>query len=962
MVIEHNIPAMNTNRFLGINSNLVSESLEKLSSGLRINKAADDAAGLAISEKMRNQIRGLEMAEQNAKNGISLIQTAEGALNETHSILARMRELAVQSSNGTYDEGDRQMITEEFDQLKGELDRIAESTHYNGIKLLDGSLSAKGVSATSGAGANTGTFIPSTKAEFVIDASDAFGAAEKAVYEYDLSGLAVKAAEGTDVFDNLGAVGGIDAVAGEKVFSVAGYDFNFKSGDTGTLAGTTATFGDFASLQKVVNDISTPDATWTFSLSDEGVLSLTADVAGAVGGATAGVPAAAPADFVLEATLTADGVTPETIAVTEVNGGRDAGPLDDPNATAAVAPTVKTAAAIDTANTGTHGVTAIDWAFSGVGESFNGAVMSAFTLNDDGANDYFSFELGGETFKSATFDSGAADATTSLDGSRTWVFTSEDDATHTATLSVTGGAASANGTKMNGFVTDVAAGTYLEFNEDGVAATGRVKGEYGIGGQTFEFDAADGDADDFKFNTIEGLVAELEDAFGDEYTFAANDDGTITATAINAGSATGGGATINLDEDAAKADSSVVTGAMGIDEFKTSKAGANTISSALTDVLEFGNTGVVKGTGTEYRVSADKVGEFISSLNIADTSGKGILDALGLATQDYSISNETGEDLIITAKASGIDPNEEKLLLHSQQEYRGMLYKEKDGTDDYRNLTVTVDANKVGDTKFIGSTMQINGRTYQFTGQSDKNDVGEFAKAGDKLDNGNYAIDIGALADEDDGAYAAGITQAIVDAVNTVEETLYEVPGTKFAEMGNGLDANNKAKDYMATFSIRLNTSGVSGNANAGGLVFQIGANGSDDQRISLNVNAMDTKSIGESGVDVEYAALTGMSVADASVGTIEDANKAIDILDGATQMVSAQRANLGAMQNRLESTLNSLGVSIENLSSAESIIRDTDMAKEMMDFTKNQIKLQAAQAMLAQANSLPQGVLQLLR
>jgi flagellin len=104
------------------------------------------------------------------------------------------------------------------------------------------------------------------------------------------------------------------------------------------------------------------------------------------------------------------------------------------------------------------------------------------------------------------------------------------------------------------------------------------------------------------------------------------------------------------------------------------------------------------------------------------------------------------------------------------------------------------------------------------------------------------------------------------------------------------------------------------------------------------------------------------MTVQDASIGTVEDANKAIDILDGATQMVSAQRANLGALQNRLESTLNSLGVSIENLSSAESIIRDTDMAKEMMEFTKNNIKVQAAQAMLAQANSLPQGVLQLLR
>jgi flagellin len=166
----------------------------------------------------------------------------------------------------------------------------------------------------------------------------------------------------------------------------------------------------------------------------------------------------------------------------------------------------------------------------------------------------------------------------------------------------------------------------------------------------------------------------------------------------------------------------------------------------------------------------------------------------------------------------------------------------------------------------------------------------------------------------------------------------------------------------VATFSIRVNSKGISSNGNAGGLVFQIGANGSEDQRISMSINAMDTKSIGESGMDVEFASVTGMTVADASITTIEDANKAIDILDGATQMVSAQRAKLGAMQNRLEHTLNSLGVSKENLTSAESIIRDTDMAEEMMEFTKNNIMAQAAQAMLAQANSLPQGVLQLLR
>ena len=143
MIINHNISALNTYRQLTINNNAGSRSLEKLSSGYRINRAGDDAAGLAISEKMRGQIRGLNMASKNAQDGISLIQTAEGALNETHSILQRMRELAVQAANGTNTDADRAEIQKEIEQLKSEIDRISTDTEFNTMKLLDGSLSNK---------------------------------------------------------------------------------------------------------------------------------------------------------------------------------------------------------------------------------------------------------------------------------------------------------------------------------------------------------------------------------------------------------------------------------------------------------------------------------------------------------------------------------------------------------------------------------------------------------------------------------------------------------------------------------------------------------------------------------------------------------------------------------------------------------------------------------------------------
>ncbi|MCR5837580.1 MAG: flagellin [Lachnospiraceae bacterium] len=139
MIIQHNISSMNANRNLGITTGALAKSTEKLSSGYRINRAGDDAAGLAISEKMRGQIRGLDQASSNSEDAISLVQTAEGALQETQSILQRMRELAVQSANDTNTDDDRTQIQNEIDQLTQEVDRIATTSEYNTKKLLDGS-------------------------------------------------------------------------------------------------------------------------------------------------------------------------------------------------------------------------------------------------------------------------------------------------------------------------------------------------------------------------------------------------------------------------------------------------------------------------------------------------------------------------------------------------------------------------------------------------------------------------------------------------------------------------------------------------------------------------------------------------------------------------------------------------------------------------------------------------------
>ena len=251
MRIQHNISAMNANRQLGINNDNLSKNLQKLSSGYKINSAADDAAGLAISEKMRSQIRGLDQAANNANDGISLVQTAEGALNETTSILQRMKELATQSSNGTYqDDVDRDNIQMEVDALKSEIDRISTSTNFNKNNLLDGSIngSSSGLTITNVKASTAASTISSTET-FTFNSVPADG--------QTISVQGIDFVVGTDVTgtttDELanslktaisGSTATVTAVAdGNSIILTSG-----TAGASGTLDGTELTSTDAAAL------------------------------------------------------------------------------------------------------------------------------------------------------------------------------------------------------------------------------------------------------------------------------------------------------------------------------------------------------------------------------------------------------------------------------------------------------------------------------------------------------------------------------------------------------------------------------------------------------------------------------------------------------------------------------------------------------------------------------------------
>ena len=229
MVVQHNMQAMNANRMLNITTGAQSKSTEKLSSGYRINRAADDAAGLTISEKMRKQIRGLDQASTNAQDGVSSVQTAEGALTEVHSMLQRMNELAVQAANGTNSkESDRQAIQDEIDQLTTEIDRVAETTKFNEIYLLKGdNASTKNVYMKGHDAGLKGTLTDSAKsATFVMDTLEAGDKYKIAGKEYTIGSSKKEITTAINAF----------ATADNEI-TIDGISYTYKDANGGKAAG-----------------------------------------------------------------------------------------------------------------------------------------------------------------------------------------------------------------------------------------------------------------------------------------------------------------------------------------------------------------------------------------------------------------------------------------------------------------------------------------------------------------------------------------------------------------------------------------------------------------------------------------------------------------------------------------------------------------------------------------------------
>ena len=791
MRIQHNIMAMSAYRNYNTNTSAVAKNLEKLSSGYKINRAGDDAAGLAISEKMRAQITGLNAAQKNVKDGISLVKTAEGAMQEIQDMLNRMDYLATQSANGTYDnEVDRAALQKEVDQLKSEINRIADSANFNGIKLLDGSLDADGVAT-----------VVNGSDRIIPDKWDGLGDPTKKTGE-------VTFLDGAEPTKNVNTVfevdfadlvpttdGGNAPAAGTK--AVYSFDLTGKvQADLNTkhIDGETVTWN--TDLATTMNNFVTAyngaagknyDAAWDAATNK---LTLTAKNAGAIGG---NGPAAAP--------------------TTDVNGV-----------------------------TATQDVAGADAPAAGGGTP---AVAAKYSVNLTGKvqADVNGKQIDGETITWNTdLDTTMGDFVTAYNAAGKDYTASWDTANQKLVLDAkTAGAVAADPT------TDIGG---VNVTED-VAGADATPGGGGAGGGAA---AATGS---FKIN-------------GKEFT---------------------------------GIDLSAVTDTEGVAKEVMSKLNSGTAATTITDLDLFGN-------GTKYDVKLDGTKlTFTLKSDPTEDNIKGNFDWDMTATAGSFKGNHTAGTNVVTAgsvESAGVRANTVFKIEASDL---------KDGTSitlDGKTVTLSVGPN---------STVKAGEGVVKLT----STEAADLNLALSKISEGF-------------GGETDNFTVSVNNGENGDTKT-----GLAIYKKADSKKTYTTMDELAGVFSMSVAADDADkGNA----LKLQIGDTSDSYNQLEVSIGDMHTAAMG---------------IANLSIAKQTDAAAAIQTIRNAINYVSGVRGDLGATQNRLEHTANNLSVMAENIQDAESTIRDTDIAEEMMSYTKNNILVQSAQAMLAQANQVPQGVLQLL-
>jgi len=923
--INQNPIAVNANRNLRVTGTSIARSLERLSSGLRINRAADDAAGLSISEKLRGQIRGLNRASSNALDGISLIQTAEGALDEMHTILQRMRELAVQAANGIYSAGDRQAIQLEVAQLTDEINRIARTTEFNTKRLLDGTLGAlvstddntRIRAAVTGNVGDGGNFVlkavAKTTGQLQVLKTDVFTTSQKTDAVGQINYLATWRAGAIIKTANASGTGNTGIYQIEIPYSVGGAGsiaVNSSSDGTLTVSGALVAAGG----QLVIDDLTTeevgdgdvlrftfqtPNGVQTFDVVLNGVAALTnnglaAAIAAALGGAGGGILDAAGS-----VVFSASGAFAITSLATGVDMlGMEFVDSDGNGSDFYLSFSAKVSVALNTrvwtSNLHYNGFT--------YGFSNNGATTGPISIGTaagaprsgyaDTSRGYFS--IGDATTGqvrtrfSTHYDWSLVDAATAgfatdtiawnkytggnslQDYGHVWQ-TGPVPSNDTFLVSAVNNREFAMFEFNNALYSDrVAAG--IDQNTALAQARGIQLLDY-LGNATFSIGATFRGAGSGPLENVRFAVDGILQA-GETATFNMSTDNVVTADQLNTL------ASLNRFQEF-----NVFNGRKSV-ELEVYLRGTDkraAINLSTNDTLED-----VAGKISLALWNANGTGIINSGiLNPQQLPDLVHVNTIGVAKGTMSIvSPVPGSQIVFAA---------DETLLKALS-----LVEVRAGESPIYSISAfNIELNKsVGETRVDSNEIEglLPGLRIYFDNT-----------LGLRLDPQPPTDADGGPNDLNTFAFPKAFERPVISLAGQLDTFFMHVA----------------PRDFF----------------------LQTGAN--QGQQISSFIADHSAQALGVEGL---------------LIVTSELAQEAITVVDVAITRVSTQRSRLGAIQNRLESTIRNLDVAAENLTASESRIRDTDIAQETVTSTRNQILLQAGVAALAQANQLPQAVLQLLR
>lgn len=929
MVINHNIPALQSYNIVNNTSNQLQKAIAKLSSGLRINSAADDAAGLAISEKMRAQVRGLDKAVSNAEDGISLIQTAEGALGETHSILQRMRELSVQAANDTLTQQDRSYIQVEIDELRDEVTRIGNTTQFNKKKLLNGDSAA----LWSSDNLETKAIINGGLREV-----DQFGQKKSIEGNYKIS---IKADPGqgevqkSDIMKvkhenvlmnkSTAIKNGVVDVA---VNNTPAGNYTLKYADAAANPATAQLTGSYGvggvknqTTTQITYDAVTSPVTKISVQTSDGVeiwsttgsdlfksdgKAVTADDQNIFfGGGT--MTSGSKAEF--------NGVADEIYAAAKSKGITLSGFTSGASATADLVAT--------TMNSGE--APSIKIVYESVGEAPSPAVTTVtvedatqvtadgvFTVDATNALDNASvlFEVQAVDINNQTVTLKATASKLSQSGENTTV-------TQDNIVVQQGGTAVNLGTLFGGTSTNPSVTIALN---DVTAVDAGAKFVYSV---TPKKD------DNNNYEMAIQIDGSLDSTWEDKW-----DNGPY------------GGKTLEYLLDGSK------TGSKDI-HFKNYNLNEKTGVATEGDIIlttnsDFTKAGSPNGGG---KLTSDTDGNVIASFDaayIGKVAGGDVKlrdldkfwDGQGVFMLEdpktLTLNQGDGKTATVTLYANDTLDDVAKKLNDAVATGLGQAKYVDDATKFVTYVDGATKASEAVDGTFLIRSA-VPGAGGEITLSGDENLINAFSL--NTIQNSketSYSVDV---SDAHTGEVIAKSVKVTGNVLHGVINPNVDVEFSALSGVQATWNNNTKKFDYVST--TQETTLHLADNTT----VFQIGANEGED--MGINIGDMRSHALGLDGVNVMSR---------------DRASRSITIIDNAIDKVSTQRAKIGAYQNRLEYTVNNLTTASENLTSAESRIRDADMAKEMMNFTKLNIMLQAGNSMLAQANQQPQNVLSLIR